>query len=92
MADYVPSSLHPLARLRAKTDRDLLILLNHAIEHCFELIELSAFAEAEALYHQTAALLPLVRTLPPDQFQSLCTRASELAAALDGNRVISCGA
>jgi len=72
-----------LGELRAKTDRDVAILLGRALDHGFQAISQADYAHAEAVYAGAAQLLPLVSGLPPWECAPLRTRLRALRAALD---------
>jgi hypothetical protein len=78
-----PADGGKLADLRAKTDRDLEILLGRMLERALHAASLSRFADAEAAYARGERLLPLLKGLPPTEFNSLESRVRELRAHLD---------
>jgi len=95
-----PISLHAssqsgkLAELRAKTDRDLAVLLGRELERGFQQAAQCEYAEAEAAHARVAGLLPSLRALRPQEFSSLQIRLDELRAYLEeaafaGNRLAS---
>lgn len=72
-----------LTELRAKTDADLAILLRRTMERSFQALGRGAYAQAEAGYQRSAALLPLARTLPGPEFRTLWVTSEALRADLD---------
>ena len=72
-----------LAELRAKTDRDLAALLRRELEQGFRHATQGEYAEAEAAYARIAGLLPFLRALRPQEFNSLQIGLDELRAHLE---------
>lgn len=72
-----------LAELRAKTDRDLALLLHRASERGLSLVQQDDCEGAEALYSRTAALLSLLKTTAPQEMTRLRSRLEDLRLQLD---------
>jgi len=78
-----PAAGGKLADLRAKTDRDLEVLLGRILERACHAASLSRFADAEAAYGRAERLLPLLKGVRPTEFDSLESRVRKLRAHLD---------
>ena len=78
-----PAGVGKLADLRAKSDRDLELLLGRMLERAFRAASLSRFADAEAAYARAERLLPLLKGFPPAEFASLESGVRELRRHLD---------
>jgi len=78
-----------LAELRARTDRDLVRILNADLERSLALAGVAATrhsvfrAEAEAVYTRAKALLPKLSGITADQLAQLEAKQKELGMALD---------
>jgi hypothetical protein len=78
-----------LAELRSKTNRDLLRILDGEIERGLALGNVAAsqrsafYAQAEAVYRGTSALLAKITGLNSDDLSSLERKLKELRMALD---------
>lgn len=78
-----------LAELRARTDRDLVRILNAELERSLALANVAATrrsvfrAEAEAGYSRARALLPKVSGVTADELAELEAKLKELGMALD---------
>lgn len=82
-SEIMPAAARKLTELRAKTDRDLAVLLRRTLEHGFELGSQAEYAEAAAVYARAAQLLPLATGVPSPEFTRLRTRLQQLRAYLD---------
>ena len=78
-----PAAVGKLADLRAKTDRDLEVLLGRMLERAFHAARLSRFTDAEVAYARAERLLPLLKGFPPTEFASLESGVRELRRHLD---------
>jgi hypothetical protein len=78
-----------LAELRARTDRDLLRILNADLDRSLALASVAATGhsvfrfQAEAMYKRAKTLLPKLSGLTPDELAGLQAKLKELAMALD---------
>ena len=72
-----------LAQLRAKTDRDLALLLQGLMERSFRALHRDDYAEADAGYAQAAKLLPLTHGRSGHDTGGLRNQLAELRAELD---------
>lgn len=78
-----------LAELRARTDRDLVRILNADLERGLALASVAATGhsvfrfQAEALYTRSKTLLPQLSGLTADEQAELTAKLKELAMALD---------
>jgi hypothetical protein len=78
-----------LAELRARTDRDLVRILNADLERALALASVAATrhslfrSQAEVMYTRAKALLPELSGLATDERAQLEARLKELAMALD---------
>jgi hypothetical protein len=78
-----------LAELRARTDRDLVRILNAELERSLALANVAATrhsvfrAEAEAVYSRARALLPKISGVTADEQAELEAKIKELGMALD---------
>ncbi|HEY1241019.1 MAG TPA: hypothetical protein VGF16_10700 [Bryobacteraceae bacterium] len=82
-AARIPTTENKLAQLRAKTDRDLGVLLRSLIERAFRALGREEYAEADAAYAQAAKLLPLANDLSGQDSEALRNQLDELRGALD---------
>jgi hypothetical protein len=78
------SELVTLARLRAKTDRELFAIVESALER-----GLDHWRQAAEAYTEAAKLLPAINGLSGSERRWLETRLAELRLALDGRIVES---
>jgi hypothetical protein len=78
-----------LAELRARTDRDLLRILNADLERSLALASVAASrhsvfrSQAEAMYKRAKTLLPELSGLTADETAELEAKLKELGMALD---------
>jgi hypothetical protein len=78
-----------LAELRARTDRDLVRILNADLERSLALASVAAtrhsvfWSQAEAMYTRAKTLLPKLSGLTADELAQLEAKLKELAMALD---------
>lgn len=78
-----------LAELRARTDRDLVRILNVDLERGLALANVAAGkhsvfrSQAEAIYNRARALLPRLSRLTAAEQKDLETKLKELGMALD---------
>jgi hypothetical protein len=78
-----------LAELRARTDRDLLRILNADLDRSLALANVAATRhsvfrrQAEDLYVRTKTLLPKLSWLPPDDLADLEAKLKEVDMALE---------
>ncbi len=72
-----------LAQLRAKTDRDLAVLLRSLMESSLRALHRDDYAEADAGYTQAAKLLPLTHGFSGQDTGALKDALAELRAELD---------
>jgi hypothetical protein len=78
-----------LAELRARTDRDLVRILNSDLERALALASVAATrhsvfrSQAEVMYTRARKLLPELSGLTADELAQLEARLKELAMALD---------
>ena len=79
----IPTTENKLAQLRAKTDRDLAVLLRSLMESSFRALHRDDYAEADAGYAQAAKLLPLTHCLSGRDSGALGNQLAELRAELD---------
>ena len=82
-SDTSPEVILKRAELRARTDRDLAVLLRRTLEFGFERVAQSEYADAEAAYAQASRLLRLTGGLQAPEFTSLQTRLHDLRVYLD---------
>ena len=71
-----------LAELQTKTDADLTVLLQHAIERSFQAVDRGAYSQAEADCTKVGLLLPLLRNLPVKELGTLRADLETLRAEL----------
>src|SRR5579862_3690817 len=85
----LPLDFPKLTELRARTDRDLMRILNADLERSLALANVAAGkhsvfrAQADASYNRAKALVPRMSGLAPDELAELEARLKELAMALD---------
>jgi|HubBroStandDraft_1064217.scaffolds.fasta_scaffold03688_3 hypothetical protein len=78
-----------LAELRARTDRDLVRILNADLERSLALARVAATshsvfrAQAQAMFTRTKVLLPKLSGLTPEELAELEGKLKELSMALD---------
>jgi hypothetical protein len=78
-----------LAELRARTDRDLVRILNADLDRSLALATVAATgrsvfrAQAEAMYSRAKTLLPKLSGATPDELAELEGKLKELGMALD---------
>ena len=78
-----------LAELRARTDRDLVRILNTDLERSLALANVAATrhsvfrSKAEAVYHRAKSTLPKLSRLTEDEHAEIEFKLKELAMALD---------
>ena len=72
-----------LAKLRAKTDRDLAFLLHRASERGFLLVQQNDCEKAETVYARASALLPLLKGVASQEATLLRSRFQDLRFQLD---------
>lgn len=82
-AGRIPTTENRLAQLRAKTDRDLEVLLRSLMESSFRALQRDDYAEADAEYAQAAKLLPLTHGLSGQDAGALRNQLADLRAELD---------
>jgi hypothetical protein len=88
-AAQVSNPTGKLDELRAKTDRDLAVLLRHAIDRSAQALGHADYAQAEGEYARAAVLLPLTTQMPAQNSRELRTRLAELRAELD-KQILHC--
>ena len=79
----IPTTENKLEQLRAKTDRDLAVLLRTLMERSFRALHRDDYAEADAGYAQAAKLLPLTQGLSGQDSGALRNQLADLRAELD---------
>lgn len=80
----LPSSTRQkLAELRMRTEADVAVLLQHAIERSFHALNRGDYSDAEAGCAKLDTLLPLLQSLPSDQFRTLWSKLDALRAELN---------
>ena len=78
-----------LLTLRARTDHDLLVLVNRELDRGFALSDMATsrnsplFAQAEKAYHTVRAILPRISDLNEDDRLHLESRLKGLRSRLD---------
>lgn len=79
----ISTTQNKLEQLRAKTDRDLTVLLRSLMESSFRALHREDYAEADAGYAQAAKLLPLTHRLSGEDSGALRNQLRDLRAELD---------
>lgn len=79
----IPTAGNKLEQLRAKTDRDLTVLLRSLMESSFRALHRDDYAEADAGYAQAAKLLPLTHGSSGQDTGALGNQLADLRAELD---------
>lgn len=88
-AALVSNPAGKLDELRAKTDRDLAVLLRHAIDRSAQALDRADYAQAESEYARAAVLVPLTIQMPAENSREIRTRLAELRSELD-KQVLRC--
>ncbi len=72
-----------LAELRAKTDRDLKILLGRALDRCEDLARRADWDEAESVYARSAPLVDVLQGPSSEDASRLRAQLATVRAMLD---------
>ena len=82
-AGGISKTENKLDELRAKTDRDLAVLVRSLMESSFRALRRDDYAEADAGYAQAEKLLPLTQGLSGQDTGALRNQLADLRAELD---------
>jgi hypothetical protein len=74
------------AELRAKTDRDLLVLINRGLERAYRDYAAGFRTDALATYQETDRLLSVIRAVPAGHWLRLEAQLTELRGSLGEER------
>ena len=92
LLEPLASSGTKLNLLRAKTDRDLVALLQREVDSCRYFLRQGRFREADVLYARTAAILRLVRGLDSEEYVRLQNALTNLRSMIDEGALSCVGA